>query len=639
MLQRAISKWVMFLVLTLATLSFASAKSWQVNLQQADIGVFVHQVAEMTGKSFIVDPRVKGKVTVISSAELNEEAIFRLFLSVLTVHGYAVIDSPEGYKVLPQNVAKQGGLDFDVSGNASGELLVTRVIAIKNAVAAELVPILRPLIPQYGHLASVNEVNALIVSDHADNIRQLENLISRLDSTVEGEISVVSLQYAWAGDILDVLQNISGLSSSVGSAPGRAVVSTRILADERTNRIVIKGKEGELAQIRDLIKQLDVPARKSSRLQVIPLRYADAKKTADLIKGVLGNTPTDGVSEKPTTFNIQADEDLNALLINAEPDVMADIQSVLVELDSPRAQVLVEAIIVEVKMEGSEALGFQWLFGDTSDGTTPLVGTNFTNAGNSLTSLATGIATGTPSLSNGITAGVASFNSKGDLNLAGILQAIESNTNANLLSTPKILTLDNQKSKIIVGETRPFQTGGYSDNGENPFVTINREDVGLTLEVTPHINAGDEVRMEVLQIVEAASKESSSLGTITTKREIQTTVIAGNRQTIVLGGLIEDNVTEVTQKVPGLGDIPYLGALFRSTSFENIKKNLLVFIRPTILRSKQDLDELSRSKYQTFKSIELTMPMNELRTKTVDGLFDSTRYVPELTPTVSSEAN
>ena len=631
MLQRAISKWAMLFALVLATTSLASAKSWQVNLQQADIGVFVRQVAEMTGKSFIIDPRVKGKVTVISNDELDEDAIFRLFLSVLTVHGYAVIDSPEGYKILPQNIAKQGGVNFDVNGSSPGELLVTRVIVIKNALASELVPILRPLIPQYGHLASVNEVNALIISDHADNIRQLENLISRLDSTVEGDIAVVSLKHAWAGDILDVLQNISGVAASGSSnTPGSASISTRILADERTNRIVIKGKEGELTQIRELIEKLDVPARKSSRLQVIPLRYADAKKTADLIKGVLGNTATEGNSEKPTTFNIQADEDLNALLINAEPDVMADIQSVLIELDIPRAQVLVEAIIVEVKMEGSEALGFQWLFGDTSDSTTPVIGTNFTNAGNSLTSLATGIATGTPSLSNGITAGVASFNSNGDLNLAGILQAIESNSNANLLSTPKILTLDNQKSKIIVGETRPFQTGGYSDNGDNPFVTINREDVGLTLEVTPHINAGDEVRMEVLQIVEAATNESSSLGTITTKREIQTTVIAGNRRTIVLGGLIEDNVTEITQKVPGLGDIPILGALFRSTSYENVKKNLLVFIRPTILRSQQDAEALSRRKYESFKSIELTMPMKEIRTRSVDELFDSTRYVPEV---------
>jgi len=630
MLQRVISKWLVLPTFLLLITSFALAKSWQVNLQQADIGIFVRQVAEMTGKSFIVDPRVKGKVTVISNAQLDEESIFRLFLSVLNVHGYAVIESPEGYKILPQNVAKQGGLDFDVNGSSPGELLVTRVIAIKNAVASELVPILRPLIPQYGHLASVNTVNALIISDHADNIRQLERLISRLDSTVEGAIAVVSLKHAWAGDILDLLQNSSGTSRANGASGGggRPTLNTRILADERTNRIVIKGKEGELAQIRKLIEELDVPARKSSRLQVIPLRYADAKKTADLIKGVLGNSPTEGVSEKPTTFNIQADEDLNALLINAEPDVMVDIQSVLNELDIPRAQVLVEAIIVEVKMEGAEALGFQWLFGDTSASTTPVVGTNFSNAGNSLTGLATGIATGTPTLANGITAGIGSFNSKGDLNLAGILQAIESNSNANLLSTPKILTLDNQKSKIIVGETRPFQTGGYSDNGDNPFVTIKREDVGLTLEVTPHINAGDEVRMEVIQIVEAATKESSSLGTITTKREIQTTVIAGNRRTIVLGGLIEDNVTEVTQKVPGLGDIPFLGALFRSTSYENVKKNLLVFIRPTILRSQQDAEAISKSKYQSFKSIELTLPMQELRARDVNDLFDSTRLTP-----------
>jgi general secretion pathway protein D len=228
-----------------------------------------------------------------------------------------------------------------------------------------------------------------------------------------------------------------------------------------------------------------------------------------------------------------------------------------------------------------------------------------------------------PSLSSGITAGAATFNGNGDLNLAGILQAIESNSNANLLSTPKIMTLDNQKSKILVGETRPFQTGGYSDNGSNPFVTTTREDVGLTLEVTPHINAGDEVRMEVLQIVEAASKESSSLGTITTKREIQTTVIAANRSTIVLGGLIEDNVTEVIQKVPFLGDIPILGALFRSKSYENIKKNLLVFIRPTIIRTPQDMTRISQEKYQSFRSIEVSMPLGSNRAETLDALFDA----------------
>ncbi|MFD1382169.1 type II secretion system secretin GspD [Rhodanobacter aciditrophus] len=619
MLLLAVRKW--FKSVIFAGLFFPAvliAQTWQVNLQQADIGVFIQQVAKMTGKSFIVDPRVKGKVTVVSNSELDEDGIYRLLLSVLTVHGYAAIDSSEGIKILPQNVAKQGGLDYDLDGKAAGELLVTRVIAIKNALASELVPILRPLIPQYGHLASVNEVNALIISDHADNIRELEQLITRLDSTVEGQIRIVNLDHAWAADVLELINTlVSG--NREGNSSGNST-ATRVIADERTNRMVLKGKEAELDQVEQLIKDLDQPSKKSSRLAVIPLRYADAVKTAELVNGLVGSGNEEGV-QRPTNTFIQADESTNSLVVNAEPNVMVDIQSVLKELDTPRAQVLVEAIIVEVTMEGSEALGFQWLFGDASQSTTPVVGTNFTAAGNSLTDIATGIATGTPSISNGLTAGVASFNSDGDLNLAGILQAIESNSNANLLSTPKIMTLDNQTSKILVGETRPFQTGGYADSSSNAFITTTREDIGLTLEVTPHINAGDEVRMEVLQVVEAASPEPSSLGTITTKREIETTVIAGNRKTIVLGGLIEDNVVEIQQKVPLLGDLPIVGALFRSTSYDNQKKNLLVFIRPTILRSQEDVTTVTEEKFRAFRSIEISHPLSANRPDSLEGRF------------------
>ncbi len=619
MLLLTVRKW--FKGVIFAGLFFPAmlvAQTWQVNLQQADIGVFIQQVAKMTGKSFIVDPRVKGKVTVVSNSELDEDGIYRLLLSVLTVHGYAAIDSSEGIKILPQNVAKQGGLDYDLDGKAAGELLVTRVIAIKNALASELVPILRPLIPQYGHLASVNEVNALIISDHADNIRELEQLITRLDSTVEGQIRIVNLEHAWAADVLELINTlVSG--NREGNSSGNST-ATRVIADERTNRMVLKGKEAELDQVEQLIKDLDQPSKKSSRLAVIPLRYADAVKTAELVNGLVGSGNEEGV-QRPTNTFIQADESTNSLVVNAEPNVMVDIQSVLKELDTPRAQVLVEAIIVEVTMEGSEALGFQWLFGDASQSTTPVVGTNFTAAGNSLTDIATGIATGTPSISNGLTAGVASFNSDGDLNLAGILQAIESNSNANLLSTPKIMTLDNQTSKILVGETRPFQTGGYADSSSNAFITTTREDIGLTLEVTPHINAGDEVRMEVLQVVEAASPEPSSLGTITTKREIETTVIAGNRKTIVLGGLIEDNVVEIQQKVPLLGDLPIVGALFRSTSYDNQKKNLLVFIRPTILRSQDDVTTVTEEKFRAFRSIEISHPLSANRPDSLEGRF------------------
>ncbi|KZM45777.1 MAG: type II secretion system secretin GspD [Marinomonas sp.] len=587
----------------------AIGKTWQVNLQQADIGIFIRQVAEMTDRSFIVDPRVKGKVTVISNASLDEDAVFRLFLSVLTVHGYAVLESPEGFKILPQNIAKQGGLNFDPSGGAPGELMVTRVLAIKNAVASELVPILRPLIPQYGHLAAVPTMNALIISDHADNIRSLEDLVERLDSTNEGEMTVVALKHAWAGDVITLLQQLTTTTTGKGA---RSSDVTTIVADERTNRLILKGKPGELNQIKDLIIKLDIPAEKSSRLQYIPLQYADATKVADLLKGVVGDIEKKEGSAPVLTTNIQADTDLNALLINAEPGVMTEIYSVLQRIDVPRAQVLIEAVIVEITVTDTEELGVQWLIGG-NDGLNS--GTNFTTAGTSVSSIVTSVGSnGTNSLATGGTAIL------GDTNLGAIIQALQSKSNSNLLSTPKILTLDNQEARILVGETRPFQTGEYSESSSSTFVTTSREDVGLTLKVTPHINSGNEVKMEVFQTVESASDEASSLGTITTVREVETVVIAGDRQTIVLGGLIQDNITESKQKVPFLGDIPFVGALFRSSSFTIDKKNLLVFIRPTIIRGKANADSVTNTQYQGFRAVELQM--SAPREGGIEGLFE-----------------
>ncbi|MBJ7550838.1 type II secretion system secretin GspD [Marinomonas ostreistagni] len=606
------------------------AETWKVNLQQADINVFIQQVAKMTGKSFIVDPRVKGKVNVVSQQTLTEEAVYHLLLSVLTVHGYAALETADGIKIVPQNIAKQSGVDFDSDGVAAGGLLVTRMVPVKQAQASELVPILRPLIPQYGHLAAVDSVNALIISDHAENINELESLIARLDNSNKGVVKIVTLQHAWAGDLLELLKIMQGEGSqAVSNSVSASLSKTRVIADERTNRIILKGENEEVEALELLIDDLDVPSKVSSRLAVIPLRYADAPKTAELISGLVGSYDADNNVPSAQSAFVKADEDLNALVVRAEPAVMIDIQTVLGELDVPRAQVLVEAIIAEVTMDDAEAFGFQWLFGDLSDSSAPVFGTNFTAAGSSLTEIATGISTGQPSLSNGLTAAGIRFNSNGDLNLAGILQAIESNANANLLSTPKIMTLDNQTSKILVGETRPFQTGGYADSSSNAFVTTTREDIGLTLEVTPHINAGDDVRMEVLQIVEAASAEPSSLGTITTKREISTTVIAGNRRTIVLGGLIEDNLVEVQQKVPLLGDLPVIGGLFRSTSHEAQKKNLLVFIRPTILRSQQQVDEVTDAKFKAFRSIELSQDFPFKRAENLADRFDNPFAIPK----------
>lgn len=605
--KRQLLKFVVSLCLFIPLL--AIGKTWQVNLQQADISIFIRQVAEMTDRSFIVDPRVKGKVTVISNASLDEDAVFRLFLSVLTVHGYAVLESPEGFKILPQNIAKQGGLNFDPSGGAPGELMVTRVLAIKNAVASELVPILRPLIPQYGHLAAVPTMNALIISDHADNIRSLEDLVERLDNTIEGEMVVIPLKHAWAGDVITLLQQLTTTTTGKGA---RASDVTTIVADERTNRLILKGKPGELNQIKDLIIKLDIPAEKTSRLQYVPLQYADATKVAELLKGVVGDIEKKEGSAPALATNIQADEDLNALLINSEPGVMAEIYSVLKRIDVPRAQVLIEAVIVEITVTNSEELGVQWLIGG-NDGLNS--GTNFTTAGTSVNSIVSSVASdGTNTLTTGGTATL------GDTNLGAIIQALQSKTNSNLLSTPKILTLDNQEARILVGETRPFQTGEYSEDSDSTFVTTSREDVGLTLKVTPHINSGNEVKMEVFQTVESASDEASDLGTITTVREVETVVIAEDRQTIVLGGLIQDNITESKQKVPFLGDIPFIGALFRSSSFSIDKKNLLVFIRPTIIRGKASANSVTSNQYQGFRAVEIQM--SAPREGGLEGLFE-----------------
>ena len=605
--KRQLLKFVVSLCLFIPLL--AIGKTWQVNLQQADISIFIRQVAEMTDRSFIVDPRVKGKVTVISNASLDEDAVFRLFLSVLTVHGYAVLESPEGFKILPQNIAKQGGLNFDPSGGAPGELMVTRVLAIKNAVASELVPILRPLIPQYGHLAAVPTMNALIISDHADNIRSLEDLVERLDNTIEGEMVVIPLKHAWAGDVITLLQQLTTTTTGKGA---RASDVTTIVADERTNRLILKGKPGELNQIKDLIIKLDIPAEKTSRLQYVPLQYADATKVAELLKGVVGDIEKKEGSAPALATNIQADEDLNALLINSEPGVMAEIYSVLKRIDVPRAQVLIEAVIVEITVTNSEELGVQWLIGG-NDGLNS--GTNFTTAGTSVNSIVSSVASdGTNTLTTGGTAIL------GDTNLGAIIQALQSKTNSNLLSTPKILTLDNQEARILVGETRPFQTGEYSEDSDSTFVTTSREDVGLTLKVTPHINSGNEVKMEVFQTVESASDEASDLGTITTVREVETVVIAEDRQTIVLGGLIQDNITESKQKVPFLGDIPFIGALFRSSSFSIDKKNLLVFIRPTIIRGKASANSVTSNQYQGFRAVEIQM--SAPREGGLEGLFE-----------------
>lgn len=595
-----------------AETSDVNADTWQINHQGIDIQSFIKEVSLIIGKTFIVDPQVKGSISVISEEHLTKKGILELFYSVLSVHGYVAVETNNAIKIVPQNKAKQNGLRFDDKNSGNIGVVVTKIIPIKNAIASALVPVIRPLIPSYGHLANVSEMNALIVSDHAENIAELERLITKLDNTSDSIIRVIVLENAWASDVLDSLNAINGGDGGSPSASNTKSASISVIADERTNRLILKGKEAGVIAAVELIKELDEPSLRASRLHIIPLRYADATVTAELIQSVLTTT-----SEGSQATLIKADVSMNQLIVNADPSVLNDLKPIIDVMDVPRAQIMVEAIIAEINMDDANSVGIQWLI---TDGSGVLGGSNFTNSGSSLSNIATSVAAGTETLATGGTIGGVLTDS--GISLGSILQAVTTNSAANLLSTPKIVTLDNQEASMLVGETRPFETGSYSDTTGNPFTTTTRHDIGLSLVVTPHINAGGQITLTVNQTVEAASTEESDAGVITTKREFQSVVVAEDGETISLGGLMKDDVRIVHQKVPLLGDIPFLGALFRSTSMASSKQNLVVFLRPTILRNKTDVRAEVERSYRTFKSIEMNSIIGPIRPVSIDDLLN-----------------
>ena len=594
-----------FIVASVLILSFLNPlhaqENWQINLKDADIGAFISQVADITGRSFVIDPRVKGKVNVLSSEPVNKEGVYELFLSVLQVHGYAAVPAGEVVLVVQQNEIKQQGRDIEARIADESQEMLTKVIAIKNTPALDLVPILRPLVAKYGHLAGVKSANALIISDHATNIRRIEQIIERLDKSGVEELEVIQLKEAWVGNVVTMLQNLDPSKVAKGNSnnSGRTSGSIRVVADERSNRLIIKGEKSARARVRKLIQELDQPSYFSGSAQVIRLQYADAKKLAELLKGLLSEAPAGGKEKNQAKgkAGIHADEELNALVIRAEPSLMKEIQELVASLDVRRAQVLIESAIVEVTGNVKDALGVQWAVGDLDN---PVGGTNFSNAGPSLSTIAGAIATNSPAgaLGAGLTLG-AYQEKNGEASFGAVLQAIQSDTNTNLLSTPSIMTLDNQEAEIIVGQNVPFRTGSTASNSNsNPFTTITREDIGITLKVKPHIHDGEAIRLEVEATAESVSQTSvnGSADLITNKRSIKTMILSENEETIVLGGLIRDDVREVESKVPLLGDIPLLGWLFRSTSSEQVKSNLMVFLRPTIVLEASKAKQLTADK-------------------------------------------
>ena len=591
------------------------AQTITLNLKDADINALIGTVAEVTGKNFIVDPRVKGKVTVISSRAMDSEEVYQVFLSILKVHGFAAVPSGPVIKILPDVSAKQDAIpSVGDEAPGHGDEMVTRVVQVDNVAAAQLVPILRPLVPQQGHLAAYPATNVLIMSDRAENVSRLVSIIRRIDKVSDSEIEVIRLEYASAAEVVRILNAIS--RAQPGQAKG-AAQQQAMVADERTNSVLLGGDRSNRLRLRAIISHLDTPLERGGNTKVIYLKYATAADLVEVLRGVgesQGEETKKGAAaaarKTGKELDIQADESTNALVITAPPALMRSLEAVIRQLDIRRAQVLVDAIIAEIGENRARELGVQWAVFDFSGSTTPIGGTNFTNTGTNLATIAQGVIDKQlVGLTPGLSFGVGKIGGNG-VNFAAVVNALAGDADVNILSTPSLVTLDNEEAEIIVGQNVPFVTGSFTNTGAaagsvNPFQTVQREDVGITLKVKPQINEGNSIVMEITQEVSSISNDAQAVDLITNKRVVKTKVLVDDNHLVVLGGLIEDRVRESEQKVPLLGDIPYLGALFRSKSVNRDKVNLMIFLHPTILRDNQTADRYTNAKYTYIRAMQL----------------------------------
>jgi len=601
----------------------AVAQDFTVNLKETDIQELIKFVAEATGTTIVVDPSVKGKVKVVSSKPVSRDELYELFLSILDVHGYTAVRSGGVIRVIQNKDARSAPVQVrDGRADKASDEYVTEVIKLDNISAAKLIPVLRPLVPQQAHMAAYAPSNAIIISDLSANIDRIRDIIERMDKSAVQQTDIVKLRYGVAENVVSMLDQLT--KSEAKQSGGESEVL--LVADARTNSVLVSGDELERARIRKLVDYLDTPLEQSGNVKVVYLEYAQAKDIADVLTRVMQNInrlDTSDGAKKPRTDNsatIEADEGTNSLIVTADTGEMAAIEAVIRRLDIRRAQVLVEAIIVEMEVKDGEDLGIQWLFADQSgafgsninaaDARARTIADAILPADGTDNDISLGGLAGALARTGGTTLGWGQISD--GLTMAVILNALKEQNNANILSTPSLLTLDNQEAYITVGQNVPFVTGSYTNTGaggdgaQNPFQTIQRENVGITLTVTPHVNEGDSVVLDIVQEVSSLSGLTAvASDLITNERKIQTKVLAQDNRVVVLGGLIKDDVQDATQKVPFLGDIPFLGRLFRTDGVQVTKTNLLIFIRPTIIRDNEGLAGATADKYRYIRDKQL----------------------------------
>ncbi|MEM9173275.1 MAG: type II secretion system secretin GspD [Pseudomonadota bacterium] len=585
------------------------------NFRDTDIRVVIEAVQAATGKNFLIDPRVNAKVTLYAEDTMTPDEFYSAFLNILSINQFQAIEAGDIIRIVPIAQTRQEPSGYSTT---SPDELQTTVIRLENIPAAQLVPLLRPLLPAHAHLAAQQTSNALIVSDTGRNIARIRYLIRQIDRPVESDVEVVRLAHASATDVVATVNALYSQSRADAAATGNSV---NIVADARTNSVLVSGPTGSRLKIRTIIANLDTPQEAGGQTQVRYLRYAKAEDLATKLSGQVAEALTgqgtqggaQGAANTPEV-NIWADARTNALVITAPQAAMRELMNVIDWIDVRRAQVLVEALIVEVTLDDDSQLGVGFAV-DGSDSNTAAGVSDFTSTGGNLRSIGGAVANGdtagiASAIADGLTLGIGRIADDGT-SFAAILNALDGDSNTNVISTPTLVTLDNEEARIEIGQEVPFITGQFTNTGGNnngavnPFQTVNRERVGTLLEITPQINEGDAILLKIKQEVSSLSASASAVDLITNERLIETSVIVEDGGILVLGGLIDDTLTETRQKVPLLGSIPILGRLFSTSKTDLTKTNLMVFIKPRILRDGLSTLDATRSKYEYLRDLQL----------------------------------
>ena len=626
-----------------------------VNFVNADIQSVIKTVGQHTGKFFILDPRVTGTVNIVSDKPVSKDLLYQILLSTLRVQGYAAVEEGGYVKIVPEAEAKtSAGPVGEAATHIPGDRIVTQVFILQNENATQLVPVLRPLVTANNFIAAYPNNNAIVITDYAENVRRIQRIIESIDRPSGAEVQIIRLQNASAIDIAQMLQRVVAETSVPQNTPG-ASPKAAIAVDSRTNSLVVRADHPQvMARIKALALGLDTPGAASGNIYVVFLRNAEAARIADTLRGLLSGsessrstttttTPSGGVATQTNASTssapsltpavapssiIQAYPPTNSIIITATEPVYRSLRTVIDSLDQRRQQVYVEALIVEVSTGLAAEFGVQWqgarnvgggetAFGGTNFSTsaTGAIGANILGAMNNPTTLGTGLNLGL--IHGSITIPGTNLEVA---NLQLLARALEGNSGANVLSTPNVLTLDNEEAKIIVGQNVPFVTGSYtpvSGSATNPFQTIERKDIGLTLRVTPQVSEAGAVKLKIFQEVSNVTRDKAlvqSADIITNKRSLESTVLVDDGQIVVLGGLIQDDQQASLDKVPFLGDIPIIGSLFKYETRNRKRTNLMVFLRPVVLKDDKAAASLTADRYEYIRGLqgEMKLPWNGL---------------------------